>query len=971
MNNEFFELTREESIDSLNIKVELYKHKKTGARHLHLAADDAHNAFLVAFLTVPEDSTGVAHILEHTALCGSENFPVRDPFFMMLRRSLATFMNAFTSSDWTAYPFASQSRKDFDNLMQVYLDASFFPNLAELDFAQEGFRIEFEDPTDIESDLVYKGIVYNEMKGAMSSPVRVLYEKISANIFPTTTYRFNSGGSPEHIPELTWDELKSFHAKHYHPSNAVFMTFGNIPAADHQSKFEELALKRFGPLDVSDLQVCDEKRFDTPVNVESSYALDGEEDSTNKTHITISWLLGHSFDQETLLKAHMLSAVLMDNSSSPLLKVLEKSKLGTAPSPVCGLDDSGHEMVFSCGLEGSEADRVDAVEKEIFDILQKVASQGVEIERAESVLHQLELSRREIGGDGMPYGLNLMLTSLNAALNGGDPVAALALDPVIEKLREEIKDPNFIKNLVKTLLLDNKHRVRVVLTPDSKLNAKKEELEAQRLAEIKKGLSKEDCQRLVKQSADLKKRQDSEDDPELLPRVTLQDVPADLSIPVGKAIEMEQIPLQFFDQPTNRLVYQQVVVSVPHMEDDLIDLMSIFASCLAEVGSGTRDYLETQAYQSAYTGGVGSRFAIRGLINDFNQFSSYFIVSGKALNRNHEKLATILKETLESARFDELSRLRELVSQMRASAEMRVTDNGHMLAMSAASARVSRVAAIQDRWGGIGAIQRLKTLDDSLNDPAKLSEFANNLAKIRDRLLTAPRQLLLVGEGEKAQQVQEAFKNAIPQSPTGDGTSLTYTPKSEKAQKIGWATVTTVNFCARVHSCVPYTHDDTPALSVLGQFLRNGYLHKAIREKGGAYGGGAGYNADSGTFRFYSYRDPRLNETLADFQESLNWLESEKHEPRTLEEAILGVIGSIDKPGSPAGEARGAFHDNLNGRTPELRRKYRKAVLAVTIADLQRVAKQYLGQENASIAVVSSKTNLDKETDSAWARFTL
>ncbi len=243
------------------------------------------------------------------------------------------------------------------------------------------------------------------------------------------------------------------------------------------------------------------------INVESSYSLDGEEDTTAKTHVVLSWLLGHSFDQETLLNAHFLSAVLLDNSSSPLLKLLEQSKLGTAPSPVCGLDDSGHEMVFSCGLEGSEADRADAVEAEILSLLQEVAENGVAIERCESVLHQLELSRREIGGDGMPYGLNLMLTALNAALHGGDPVAALALDSVINKLREEIQDPEFIKNLVKNLLLDNQHRVRVVLTPDSQLNAKRESREAERLAAIKNKLSADDCQLLIKQAADLKKRQ--------------------------------------------------------------------------------------------------------------------------------------------------------------------------------------------------------------------------------------------------------------------------------------------------------------------------------------------------------------------------------------------------------------------------------------------------------------------------------
>jgi presequence protease len=970
VSNEFFELTGNEHIDSLNITVELYRHKKTGAKHLHLASDDAHNAFLVAFLTVPSDSTGVAHILEHTALCGSERFPVRDPFFMMLRRSLSTFMNAFTSSDWTAYPFASQSRKDFDNLMQVYLDASFFPNLSEQDFSQEGFRVEFADADDVESDLVYKGVVFNEMKGAMSSPVRVLWEQIAANIFPTTTYRFNSGGDPEKIPELSWQQLKDFHARHYHPSNAVFMTFGNIPAAEHQAQFEERVLCRFDAIDVDDLKVPDEKRRDQPLNVEGSYALDGEEDTSARTHIVTSWLLGHSFDQETLLKAHFLSAVLLDNSSSPLLKLLERSKLGTSPSPACGLDDSGHEMVFSCGLEGSEADRADAVEKEILDLLEKVASEGVEIERVESVLHQLELSRREISGDGMPYGLNLMLNAMNAALHGGDPVAALALDPVINKLREEIKDPDFIKNLVRNNLLDNQHRVRVVLTPDSQLNAKKDAKEKVRLAAIKKGLSSEACQLIVKQAAELKKRQESEDDPELLPRVTLEDVPKDLPIPLGQTDKSQNIPFHSYDQPTNRLVYQQVVIDVPDMESELIDLMPIFSACLAEVGSGDRSYLETQAYQSSCTGGIGARFSIRGAVDDTEHFSSMFVVSGKALTRNHDKLANLLKETLETARFDELERLRELIAQMRAAAEMRVTDNGHILAISAASAGISPISEIQDRWGGMVSIQRLKVLDESLNDAATLQGFAKKLATIRDRLITAPRQLLLVGENEHFPEVKSAFIKAVPDSPVGDGTTIS-SGKTTGPKKIGWATVTAVHFCARVHLCVSYIHDDSPALSVLGQFLRNGFLHRAIRERGGAYGGGAGYNSDAGTFRFFSYRDPRLSETLDDFQNSLQWLKEEKHDPRTLEEAILGVVGSIDKPGSPAGEARGAFHDVLNGRTPELRRKYRSAVLTVTVEDLQRVAEKYLSQSTASLAVVSNAVSLDKETGEEWIRHTL
>ena len=970
MSNPAFELTGSQKIDSLKVTVELYRHKKTGAKHLHLAADDPHNAFLVAFLTVPDDSTGVAHILEHTALCGSERYPVRDPFFMMLRRSLATFMNAFTSSDWTAYPFASQSKKDFDNLLNVYLDASFFPKLSEQDFSQEGCRVELENSEDTDSNLVYKGIVFNEMKGAMSNAVRVLWEQISASIFPSITYRFNSGGDPEKIPDLSWQQLRDFHARHYHPANATFMTFGNIPAEHHQNKFEDLVLHRFDAMDVSTLQVADEIRRDQPVAVEASYALDGEEDTSAKTHIVLSWLLGHSYNQEELLKAHFLSAVLLDNSSSPLLKLLETSKHGTAPSPVCGLDDSSREMVFSCGLEGSEADRADAVEQEIFTLLEKVAAEGVEPERIDSVLHQLELSRREIGGDGMPYGLKLMLTALTTALHGGDPVSALALDPVIDKLRRDIENPDFFKDLVRNLLLENRHRVRVVLTPDSQLNARKNAKEQERLAALKNDMDAEQIEAVIKQAAELKLRQESEDDPELLPRVTLEDVPKSLAIPEGELDTTGRIDFHFYDQPTNRIVYEQVVVDVPEMEQDLVDLMPVFSSSLAEVGSGDRDYLETQAYQSSCTGGVGSRFGVRGAVDDLNSFRALFVLSGKALTRNHAKLANLLKDTLETAKFNELDRLRELVAQMRASAEMRITDNGHLLAISAASAGISPVAAIHDRWGGLTAIKRLKELDESLNDDQNLQNFAKKLEKIRDRLINAPRQLLLVGEKDSEEKVAKALLEALPKSPEGDGTKLS-PPSISGPQKIGWATVTAVHFCARVHPCVPYIHDDAPVLSVLGQFLRNGFLHRAIRERGGAYGGGAGFNSDSGIFRFYSYRDPRLAETLDDFQNSLEWLQSNNHEPRTLEEAILGVVGAIDKPGSPAGEARGAFHDGLNGRIPELRRKYRSAVLAVTIADMQRVAKLYLQEQSASIGVVSNAITLDKETDDQWLRYTL
>ncbi|MBF0125644.1 MAG: insulinase family protein, partial [Magnetococcales bacterium] len=740
----------------------------TGARHLHLRADDPHNAFLVAFLTIPQDSTGVAHILEHTTLCGSRHYPVRDPFFMMLRRSLSTFMNAFTSSDWTAYPFATQSRKDFHNLLQVYLDAAFFPNLNPLDFAQEGCRVEFADPEKPDSDLVFKGVVFNEMKGAMSSPSRVLSQTLAAHLFPTTTYHFNSGGDPEAIPDLTLEGLRKFHARYYHPSNSIFMTYGDIPAHSHQERFQELVLSRFHE-DHGAYRVPDEVRLTTPVRVVERYALDGEEECAAKTHVVLGWLLGPSMEMESLLNAHLLNGVLLDNSSSPLLKLLETTDLGAAPSSLSGLDDSGRELVFACGLEGSEAEHADAVERQIMELLRRVADEGVERERLDSVLHQLELSRREIGGDGLPYGLKLVLNALTPALHGGDPVAALALDTALESLRERIKEPEFVKGLVRRWLLENPHRVRVTLVPDQTLNARRARQEVERLRTIREQLDADERRRVWQQAQDLKERQEQEDDPEILPRLELSDIPDDISITTGEEARIGQTPIFWFKAATNRLLYQQYVIDPPGMTDDHLDLLPIFSSCLPEVGCGGRDYLETQAHQSAISGGIGARVGIRASVESMERFRCLFTVSGKSLTRNHESLIQLIRDTITTARFDELTRLRELVAQMRSSVEMRVTENGHMLALSAAGSGLGPVAALNDRWGGLVAVRRLKSLDKALEDPRQLRTFAQRLEALREMLRQAPGQLLVVGEETDFTEFAAVLQRAWGAARTGTG----------------------------------------------------------------------------------------------------------------------------------------------------------------------------------------------------------
>jgi len=953
-----FEWLRSEEIPSLNLTVEEYRHKETGASHYHLSADNSENVFLVALRTVPMDSTGVAHMLEHTALCGSEKYPVRDPFFMMIRRSLNTFMNAFTSSDWTAYPFASQNRKDFFNLLDVYLDAVFFSRLDKLDFAQEGHRLEYAEMENANSELLYKGVVFNEMKGALSSPVSQVWEALYKHLYPTTTYHYNSGGDPECITDLTYEQLTAFYKTHYHPSNAIFMTYGDIGASEYHAVFETNVLSQFTALNKT-IKVDDEQRYSAPVVVEESYGIDTDESLESKSHVVMAWLLGHNTDLEAVLSAHLFSSVLLDNSASPLRKALETSQLGVAPSSLCGLDDSNHELTFMCGLEGCRAEDTEKIEELILGIFADIAENGIAIQDVEAVLHQLELGQREVSGDGYPYGLSIILEGLSCAIHRGDPAALLNIDPVIETLRKNIQDPEYIKTLIKSNLLDNLHRVRLTMKPDATLNQRKEENEKARLATINKALKDDEKQQIIQQAKELEARQASEDDVDILPKVSLQDVPVEMSIAQGETIATNGLKTSLYAQPTNGLVYQQIVCALPNIDADLIPYLPHYSNSITRLGVAEKDYLSVQNWQYAATGGINAYNTLRGDVDNADNVSGYFVLSGKALLRNQQTLTDIMQQTFNAVRFDEHERIRELISQKRVRAEQSVTGNGHALAMLAAAAGVSKSAKLSMSLRGLDSIKTLKNLDDSLTDEANLKAFASKLGSIHQAVKHSSQEFLLIAESEQLNTSKDCmlqpWQTVASQEPVDLFTLDTQVTPVRQA----WLTNTQVNFCAKAFAGVPLAHPDSAALTVLAVFMRNGYLHNHIREKGGAYGGGASYDPESASFRFYSYRDPRLGETLQDFDSSIDWLVTAQHEPRLLEEAILGVIGSLDKPGSPAGEAKDAFQNQLFGRTPSIRQSYRERVLSVSVNDLQRVAEHYLTKQSENIAVITNEANLN------------
>ncbi|NKI17161.1 peptidase M16 [Spongiibacter sp. KMU-166] len=957
-----FELINSTDIEALGVNLAEYRHRKTGASHYHIAADNPENVFLVSLRTVPEDSTGVAHILEHTALCGSRKYPIRDPFFMMIRRSLNSFMNAFTSSDWTAYPFASSNRKDFDNLLQVYLDAVFFSRLHPLDFAQEGHRLEFSEPGNPDSDLVFKGVVFNEMKGAMSSVNSQLWQTLSKYLFPNVTYHYNSGGDPEAIPDLSYDQLQDFYRSHYHPSNAVFMTFGDISAREHQHKFETLALAEFDALPEV-IAVPDEKRYHAPIRVEECYPVPEDEGCEGKTHIVVGWLLGNSTNLRAQLEAQLLAGVLLDNSSSPLLQALETTDLGSSPSPMCGLEDSMKEMVFACGVEGSDPDKRDAVEALILDTLKNIAEVGVEQHKVEAVLHQLELQQREISGDSYPYGLQLILNAIGSATHRGNPTEVLNLDPALAELRENIKDPDYIPSLIRALL-DNSHRVTLVLRPDTQYQQRAEKAEQQRLAAIKASLSPEQKQAIIDQTNALLERQAMVEDESILPKVGLEDVPLDTPALTSFAGQFGELPYTAYARGTNGLIYQQLLVEMPDLNDAEIALLPVYTQLITELGLGDDDYLQVQDRQAAVCGGISAYTTMRGDISDEQAFKAYLVLTSKALLRNAVAQSELMRDTMQALRFNEHERIADIVTQLRARREASITGNGHGLAMAAASAGMSPTAQLQQQLSGLPGIRALKTLANGVKDSGELSNLADTLAGLHQKILNGPRQLLLIAEDEALQQHTFALESVWGPFGNGGGQGTLSQPAVREVRREFWAANSQVNFCASAYPTVPSDHPDAPILSVLAVYLRNGILHRSIREQGGAYGGGASQDSNIAAFRFYSYRDPRLQETLADFTASIDWMLDTTVSDDALEQAILGVVSSIDKPGSPAGEAKQDFHSNLFGRGIEERRRFRRRVLAVTGDDLKRVTATYLKDVEPSLAVISSDSKL--KTLSSW-----
>jgi Zn-dependent M16 (insulinase) family peptidase len=936
------------------------EHEPTGARHIHIACPDDNNAFCVTFPTVPQDSTGIAHILEHIVLAGSERYPVRDPFFSMIPRSLATFMNALTYPDRTAYPFSTRVEKDYYNLLEVYLDACFFPRIDYEAFRQEGWRYHFAEPENPGSPLQYGGVVLNEMKGMMSTPAYVMFRNLGQAIFPGLTYANNSGGDPRHIPELTWEALKAFHARHYHPSNAYFYSYGNLPLEKTLGYIERHALSRFSRTEPG-TAIPDQVRFSAPRRHEATYPLSPSENPDKKSQVLVAWLTTFVGDVVEVLGLSVLQRVLLANAASPLRKALLESKIGEALADGTGFNTTFREAVFAAGLKGVNPEDAERIEELILQTLREVAQNGVDKGMVEAAIHRMELESREVSNQGFPYALKVFFQLSGSYLNGGDPSLALQFDAALERLEAERARGPFFENLIRKHFLDNPHRATIVLRPDQSLTERQEREERERLERVRAALSEAEARRIVEEARALKLRQEAKEDRSVLPTLELSDIPMGFEdVPHSLKI-VQGATVGLFPQPTNGISYLDLSFDFSGLSDAQLDLLPLFAFVVTRMGGGRSDYLEMAARIEAHTGGLTAGASLRSLPEDYNAFRQSFGLSGKALYRNHAEFFAILRDLLTELRWDK-AHLKNLLGQLKASYEAQIVQAGHVYAMRLAARQFGGVSALRERLEGLSQIATLKRL--AALDEAGLDRLLDDLEAIRRQLFRSGGLRICVSAEESVlgelEERLEALLAALP-----GGTGLERELPGRELLPQARTTAVAVAYNAKLFQSVPYEHPDAPALQALANLLRSEYLHKEIRERGGAYGGFAIFNPESGLFGLLSYRDPHIARSFEVYERIHDFL-AQDIEAEKVKEAILGAAGDIDPLLSPDSKGRTRFFDDLAGYTLEKKRQYKERLLQVRLEDLRRVARQYLSGE-AALAVISSEEKV-KEANQSMAR---
>ncbi|POS78766.1 mitochondrial presequence protease [Diaporthe helianthi] len=948
-----FTLLRSKHVPELELTALHLQHDKTGAEHLHIARDDSNNVFSIGFKTNPPDDTGVPHILEHTTLCGSEKYPIRDPFFKMLPRTLSNFMNAFTASDHTFYPFATTNAQDFQNLMGVYLDATLHPLLKQTDFTQEGWRIGPENPQAIASGqdakpedrkLVFKGVVYNEMKGQMSDAGYLYYIRFQDHIFPDIN---NSGGDPQKITDLTYEQLKQFHDEHYHPSNAKLFTYGDMPLGDHLkeidaqlSAFERIQgdLKIHRPVDLSH----------GPQDITVPGPVDPLMDANRQFKTSVSWVLGETTDVVESFSLSLLSALLMDGYGSPLYKCMIESGLGLDWSPNTGYDSSNSRGILSVGLSGVQEADVPAVKTALQKTLREVRDKGFERSKIDGYLHQLELGLKH---KTAKFGMSMLHRLKPSWFNGIDPFDSLAWNDTLAAFEAELAKGGYLEGLMDRYLL-NDNTLTFTMTPSPSFGQDLAKEEADRLATkieaVKKQAGGEEAaqKHLEEKEIQLLEEQNKTNTEDLscLPSVHVQDIPRRKTGPILRDDTVNGVKTQWYEAPTNGLTYFRLVTALENLPDDLRLLLPLFTGSIMRLGTKDASMEQLEDLMKLKTGGVSVNYHSAPSATDFTRATEGFGFTGMALDRNVPHVFDILHKLVVETNFDSAEAVQQIRQLIQASADGVVNDiasSGHSYARRAAEAGLTNYAYLSEQIGGLSQV-RLMTSLASRPESDQLEDVIAKLKRIQQLAMTGGNIRAAITCGSESVKANTAAFSDFLKSFSGPANLPAQAPrKFERNIKTFYPLPYQVYYGALAVPTVSFTSAVGAPLQILSQLLTHKHLHHEIREKGGAYGGGAYHRSMEGLFGFYSYRDPNPVNTLGIMRNAGRWAVDKKWSDRDLEDAKISVFQSVDAPVSVNQEGMGRF---LHGIDEEMKQRKREQLLDVTKEQVRDVAHKYIVQ---------------------------
>lgn len=929
--HEAFELVRDEHIAEVNSQAQLFRHKKTGAEVLSLVNDDENKVFGITFKTPPEDSTGIAHILEHSVLCGSRKYPVKKPFVELIKGSLNTFLNAMTFPDKTAYPVASQNLKDFYNLVDVYLDAVFFPLITEDTFRQEGWHYELEDTG---SPLVYKGVVFNEMKGVFSSPDAVMRDISQRSLYPDTTYGKSSGGDPKAIPELSYEQFRRFHQTFYHPSNTRAFFAGDDDAAARLAILDEY-FSQFEPAPV-DAEVKLQPRFNAPRSIVATYAGTKEAGKARDGMVSVNWMIDPPADRTEALSHGMLSYLLAGNSAAPLRKALTESGLGEGMTGG-GIGSGLRQPMASFGMKGIDPADAGKVEALILSTLGEIADKGFAADQLEAAANTFEFSLRENNTGSYPRGMTYMFNALGTWLHGGDPLAPLAFEGALTALKEKAGKGHFEAE-IRRLFLDNMHRTTVTLSADPQQGVREAAREAEILAEVRKGLDDKALQATVTETEKLKALQEAVDPPELLakiPTLTLADLPREgRTVPIEIGM-LKDVRLFYHDLPTLGIVYLDLGFDLHVLDKELLPYLPLFGRALLQTGTSKEDFVSLTQRIGRSTGGIAQH---RGLSSRQGSDGSaaWFFLSGKAVPDKIEEMLAIMGDVLLDARLDNRERFKQMALEEKAGFEARLVPGGNTIVDTRLKSGLTEASWIAEQSGGVSYLNFLRELVKRVDSDWASVEAA--LVRIRDTLFNRGRMLVNVtADGalwDRAKGEVESFLGRLPDAMHGFADwSIDFKPKSE-----GLIIPAQVNYVGKGANLRALGFDLTGASSVVLKFLNTTYLWDKVRVQGGAYGGSSRFDLTSGNFSFLSYRDPNLLKTLDAYDGASKALNAGIGE-NDLTRSIIGVIGDVDGYEFPDAKGYSSMWRQLTGTTDAIRQQRREEILGTSVADFKRMAE--------------------------------